>query len=528
MPGIPVRNSHSSWLILPTSDASDHLRLAQLAGDTADLATYLLRSPSLLNRPETDGLRFLLPQFGVIVNSATPFSLNDGSLWAGRGPSFRITGGVAWRRGRLRLIVAPEVDRSFNGVMDFDRKNQYFSPIPGPDRFAHGNADPWYAVGPYSADVPRRMGKLPFWQLWYGQSGVWYDAGPVEFGATSENAWWGPGIRNALILSDNAAGIPRLELRSPHPLSTRLGTFEWRWFSGALTESHEFDTVSTNNVRSIAAAAVAWTPSFQPGLTLGLTRAVYGTARGYGGTPFHFLDVFRDTGHPGARPISDSTLTPGGYEQLISLFARWVFPADGFETYAEWGRQDLPASLHDLLAAPTYGHAYTLGVQWRRPVPVDRSALRIQAEVTTLEQSSSFRSRPMGVWYTSHRVIQGYTEMGQPIGASIGPGSSSQWFAIDRIGPRGSLGVFFNRIRWNEDVRSIYNWPAYQGYCNHDVSIIPGVRGARATGAGYLSGELSFGTRLNAYLQNASGCQGPAMVDLKNVSIAVHFTPFQK
>lgn len=454
--------------------------------------------------------------------------MNDGAMWAGRGVNVRVSGGIDARRGRFHAVVAPELWIASNARFDRIRDiSKFFTPSPPEIRYGDGFADPWYAQ-PYSADLPWRLGSSALGRLWAGQSGAWYDTGPVEVGVTTENMWWGPGIRNAIVMSDNAAGIPRVELRTSRPRHTAIGDFEARWFVGALSESQYFDTTKANDVRSIAAAAVAWRPSFQPALTLGATRAVYATASGYGVVPLRWFDVFTNTGHPADHQPRDSSLTPGGRDQLFSLFARWVFPDDGFEAYTEWARQELPRSVHDFVVAPTHSHGYTLGLQYRKPAPATAATFRVQAEVTTLEQSGDFKIRPVGVFYTSRRVIQGYTQFGQPIGAAIGPGASSQWIAVDRLWPRAALGVTFNRIRWNEDVRSTYNWPAYVSYCNHDVSILPGIRGGRALAGGYLSGELIVGTRLNAFFQNQSGCPtgGPSKIDEHNTTLSISFTPF--
>lgn len=529
---LPLAPSHVTSVVYPTSDVSDRIRLAQLAGDTASLDGYLLRSASTLRRwpPGTaapGSWSVLAPKVDAIVNAGLPFSLNDGALWAGRGLSFRLTSGLVGDRGRLHWVIAPEFDFAANAKFARNpHPDIFFTPQVPPDRYEDGYADPWYAR-PFSADVPWRFGRDQRMHIAAGQSGAWYDSGPVEFGATAESMWWGPGIRNAIIMSDNAAGVPRLELRTPQPWRTRIGAFEGRWFVGALTESQYFDATQSNDVRSLAAAAVTWRPSFQPDLTLGVTRAVFATASGYGDVPFRWLDVLASTGHPAERAISDSSLTPGGRDQLLSLFGRWVFPADGFEAYVEWARQELPLSLHDFIVAPSQSHGYTLGFQYRQPAPLASTTFRVQAEVTTLEQSPTFGNRPVGVFYTSRRVIQGYTEKGQVIGASIGPGSSSQWLAIDRVGPTGSIGVTFNRIRWNEDVRSNYNFPAYVGYCNHDVSILPGIRGGKAVPGGYLSGNLIVGTRFNAFFHNQSGCPhgGAFNVDVQTTTFSLSFTP---
>ena len=64
----------------------------------------------------------------------------------------------------------------------------------------------------------------------------------------------------------------------------------------------------------------------------------------------------------------------------------------------------------------------------------DRNArLRIQTEITNLEPSSTFRHRTPFSSYASQGVPQGYTHKGQVLGASIGPGASSQWLALDRL-----------------------------------------------------------------------------------------------
>jgi hypothetical protein len=527
--------SRAAAVAYPTSDATDRLRLLQLAGDTSNMSAFLLRSPStvLFRRarpaPRPSSLTWLLPDVHSTTNSAIPLSLNEGGLWAGRGFGLRMTGGAAYAIGRVRLVVAPEFWSSANA--EFDRishkDGKYYPQPPVPEtRWGEGFASAWYAR-PYSADLPWRFGDASLAHVTLGQSGIWYNTGPVEIGATTENMWWGPGIRNAIIMSDNAAGIPRLELRTPRPWRTRAGRFEARWFVGALSESQYFDTTKANDVRSIAAAAVTWQPVFQPTLTLGVSRAVYATATRYGAVPFRWLDVFANTGQPSNHLPSDSSLTPGGRDQLFSLFARWVFPEDGFEAYTEWARAELPTSFHDFVIDPTHSHGYTLGLQYRRPGPLDEPTFRVQGEVTTLEQSGDFKNRPVGVFYTSRRVIQGYTQLGLPIGASFGPGGSSQWLAIDHIWPSASIGVTFNRIRWNEDVRSTYTWPAYLGYCNHDVSIIPGLRGGHTIGGGYISGALSFEDRLNYNFQNISGCQGSARLDVRNTSVSISYSPFR-
>jgi hypothetical protein len=341
----------------------------------------------------------------------------------------------------------------------------------------------------------------------------------VEIGLSNENEWWGPGIRNAIVLSNNAPGFPHLFIRTAHPIATRLGSLEVRWLVGGLTESEYFDTVSTNNLRSLAALAATLQTGWDPNLSFGVARSVYGTTTGWGQVAGRIFDVFGRT----SRNLLAPTRTQR--DQLFSLFSRWVFPQDGVEVYAEWARTLRP-NLRDLIVAPNHSQAYTLGLQWRGASWRD-GFFRLQSEVTQMEQSATFRDEPLGSWYTSTRVIQGYTNRGEVLGASIGPGASSQWLATDYVKPGWRLGAFVGRIRWNQDVHNNYGLPIYAGYCNQDVTIEPGVRGAKYGRFGSLSAELSFQDRLTPFFQNGGGCPNNGKrLDIKNNSLSITFAPF--
>jgi hypothetical protein len=157
--------------------------------------------------------------------------------------------------------------------------------------------------------------------------------------------------------------------------------------------------------------------------------------------------------------------------------------------------------------------------------------MRIQAEVTNLEQDASFRYRPIGSIYTSRVVPQGYTQNGQPIGAAIGPGSSSQWLASDYVARRWSLGVFGERIRWNEDAHALTPYPSFKGWCESDVSMIAGVRARWFGKLGAVSTSLSTSRRYNVFFQMFAACPyQPAIdpgkvVDVHNATLTLAFEP---
>jgi hypothetical protein len=477
----------------------DRLRIQQLLG-RAPTEGFLIRSPSSQTPalPSENGrLRWsvILPQIEGAWNSELPFSLNDGAMWAGRGASGQVTTGVRMAAGRVSLILAPQLTYS---------QNLEFQTLPPPTFEGSLFASPWYR-GRHSADLPLRFGDRSLLSLRPGQSTVAVTTGPIVAGASTESQWWGPGIRNAIVMSNHAEGFPHLFLRSSKPLRTQLGQLEGKWILGGLTESLFFDTVSTNDVRSLSGFAATFRPAREPNLTLGVSRVVYAAVNGAGAVPLRSLDVFTRWGAPAALSLdteSGDSVAPNpegpSHEQILSLFGRWIFPRDGLEVYAEWARIETASSPADLLNEPNHTQGYTLGLQWAKPVR-GSSVFRLQSEITNLEESPTFNNRPGRSYYVSASVPQGYTHRGQIIGAAIGPGGSGQWLAGDYVASGWRLGAFGGRIRWNNDV--YYDKPG-RLYVAHDVSVFGGLRGGVRLWNTYLEAEFTREQRYNYLFQN--------------------------
>lgn len=507
------------------SDEEDRDRVAQVLG-RAPTAGFLLRSTSTRGAPLPSapggGLAWGLapPEVLVTYNSALPFSLNDGAMWAGRGVNASAVGGVQARRGRVRAVVAPTVLFSQNRAFSLPTDPRAAPPIPAP-RSPYGY--PW-RVYRNSIDYPLRFGPEAFTSVDFGESGVFVDGGPVEYGVTSEHLWWGPGLRNALIMSDNAPGFGHAFVRTARPLRTRAGDVEARFLLGGLSESSYFADGTERRHRSLSALAATIQPAFDRRLTLGAARAVFAPLVERAEIPRHVFDVLSSVGRPNAYPMGDPRQSPGR-DQLFSLFARYVLPEAGLESYLEWGRAEMPTNLRDALVAPNHTQAYTLGLQWARPVSVGAVA-RLQAEYTALNQSSTYRVRPTGSWYTSRAVIQGYTQRGQPLGAAIGPGATGQWLAGDYLAARWGAGAFAGRIRWDDDSYYEIPRPNGGGFCKHDVSLLVGTRGSYRTRAGVAGLSLTWANRLNTFYQNFGECPNNAdRVDTRNATLSITLSP---
>jgi len=346
--------------------------------------------------------------------------------------------------------------------------------------------------------------------------------GALIAGVATENEWWGPGIRNAIVMSTNAPGIPRVFLRTRRPLRALAGHLEGTWFLGGLSESPYFDTNPGNDRRSISGGALVWTANFDTGLSLGVARTVYAALPAWMNLASHVFDVARGQGP--------------AHEQLFSLFGRWVLPQDRFAVHFEWARTEIPHSLRDFLTAPNHSQGYTIGLEWVAPTKRAAGglpALRLQAEATYLERSPSYRDRPLASFYTSATVVQGYTQRGKVIGAAIGQGGSGQWFAADYFAPRWRVGLSAGRIRWDDDALYTFFTPYtaldLNKWCSHDVSLFARLTAALDRAWGHVDVSLTRGERINVFFGNLAECAvspNPlAIRDARPTTLELRFSP---
>jgi len=499
--------------------AEDHLRIAQLLGKMSTDG-YLLRTPSSLfsqiqkNKPSRS-LTLLAPEIRGTNNSNLPFSFNDGALWAGRGWNHLITIGAKAKLGPITLILAPDIIYQENLPFQFIP----YPPELVPERTIHANP---FHPDPQSMDYPLRFGNKPLSDIDWGQTSITINAGALAFGFSTENTWWGPGIKNGILMSNQAAGVPRAFLRTARPIQTKLGKFEGLWILGHLHESDFFDSDPLNDIRTLNGIVLTYQPWFDLGLTLGAARSVFArkSSGGLLGGIEATLDAIRSIGTPN-RSESYLDHRTRMRDQISVLFGRWVFAPHGLEIFGEWARFEEPASFRDFLEFPQHSSGYTAGFQWVQAYE-RRARLRIQAEITNLEPSSTFRHRTPFSSYASRGVSHGYTQKGQVLGAAIGPGGSSQWLALDRLASRWSAGVFAGRIRWDS---AVWLTSAVKRWGREDVSMFWGVRGGLEVSGWALSVDISHGVRINYLFQTfipdlVSGrAEG---VDVANTSVSVN------
>ena len=69
--------------------------------------------------------------------------------------------------------------------------------------------------------------------------------GPLSFGISSENIFWGPGKFSGLAMTENAPGMNHFTIESNKPIETRIGSFEFNLIGGK--KMHSGFTYLTQN-----------------------------------------------------------------------------------------------------------------------------------------------------------------------------------------------------------------------------------------------------------------------------------------
>jgi hypothetical protein len=388
-----------------------------------------------LRDADTRAWRLLPLQQTAVFQSSLPIDRNNGALWSGRGLSTETSGGFAIHSGPLSAAIAP--------VVAFVQ-NRGFETLPVTRAGSSPFADPWTG----SIDLPQRLGDEAFWIFHPGQSYVRLRAAGASAGVSTENLWWGPGIRNSILLSNTAPGFPHAFLGTASPINIGIGRLEAQAVWGLLHESDYFDGDEANDRRQFSGFVADFEPRWLPGLYLGAARIFE-----YRGAEFSaerllpFLQPFRKE----QLATPENPLGSDPDNQLVALYWRWVLPASHFETYGEWAREDHSWNFDDFFLEPDHSQAYSLGFQ--KLVPSGERWIYFGGELTHLQERPIDRvGRSTPTFYYNSGVRHGYTHRGQLLGAWIGPGADSQHLRVGLHGQRNSLGLTLERVRRRDDV----------------------------------------------------------------------------
>jgi hypothetical protein len=327
-------------------------------------------------------------------------------------------------------------------------------------------------------DNPEKYGNDSYTRLFPGQSSIRLNVKKLSLGVSTENLWWGPGIRNALIMSNNAPGFRHISLNTTSPITSRIGSFEWQIVSGILQNSGIIppDTSRAfngqglylpkrNSDRYLNGMIITWQPKWTKGLNLGFTRVFYQYRPDVAKSLNGYLPVLSSFFKKNA--LNENSID--GRDQLLSLFFRLVLPESKAEVYAEYGRNDHSQDSRDLILEPEHARAYVIGARKLFDAGKQKE-VELFMELAQLQEPSTMEVREQEGWYAHYQIRHGYTNLGQIIGAGIGPGGSSQTFGLNWIKNIKVFGLMFERVVHNND----FYYDAFgprRDYQNHWVDL---------------------------------------------------------
>lgn len=364
----------------------------------------------------------LRPMVQASYNSAYPWGSNDGAQWQGRGANVATTVGfgLQWR------WVSVRVEPVF-----FRAQNADFQLLGNTTRGVNPFVD---EQRPCCIDLPQRFGRAAYQRVDPGQSEVRVDVGPVAGGLSTMNEFWGPGVKNSLLLGGNAAGFPHLFLGTSRALRTPFGRLAGKLIYGKLSSSG-FEPTAPTSARFGSGMVASWQPPSGKGLELGVAR-FYHREWPVGGLGLGDLTV------PFGLLLKDVQIATGGPadNQLSSVFARWRAEEDGFELFGEFGKNDRNADVRDLSLEPEHNGAWLLG--FVKTYRSQASALwMVRGEYGNGRIGSIQRlGRGQATFYEHTPVTQGHTERGQLLGTPLLERSSGFELGVDRWASWGRAG----------------------------------------------------------------------------------------
>lgn len=520
-------------------DLSDHYRVIQLT-DTALAQKKGILHHSFLLRPFVESVydaRNKKPDWGFTSVSYTRYyndsiggsGYNSENLYAATGWQERLSVGGRFQYKGLHIQVQPE------WLMVQNRAQAMIS-----TQFTDANFfSRYYFYNINTIDQPSRPGMGSFNKVYPGQSFIRYEfSNGIAAGVSTENIWWGPGLRNALLMTNNAPGFLHAGIQTLKPLKTALGYIEAQALIGRLDSSGvepvenqrqfaEFWPGAyvpriSQSKRGIAAIMLSWQPRWVPNLYIGFaaSRHYYNAQKDSLGQSFPdypYTSSPQDTYHA----------------SLGSIFMRYVMPGDRAELYAEFGRADKVATVFNLFG-DTIPLAYTVGLRKLLPIGINKGFIDIAAEITHLQLPDPrlifTADNPFGIpktrsWYTHPRIRQGYTHIGKILGAGIGPGSNSQTISISWIKGFNRIGIRAERVAHNKDFYYYSHISGNLGGGIHnqywtDVSI--SLHGQYSWKQVQLAGAITSLSALNYRWVKVDGeFDGPSSSDKRNLNITL-------
>jgi len=352
------------------------------------------------------------------LNTDHPYGWNDGAMSYSKGYQMQVGAGIFASFGNLKVQLRPEFVKTASGQYETNES--------------------WGLVTNGLSKI------LP------GQSSVRYDLGKVSLSASTQNLWWGPGIYNSMLMSNNAPGFFHYSFATNRPLKTFLGNFQFQIISATLkqdsSQGFEHRNLKKLNLQNRDRAYNALSFTFQPvimkNITFGLTRAFQNLAENnIAGFVPKYLPVL---GSFFGSAYNDTI----NRDQILSFNTRWVFPKNHAEVYFEFGYNDAKDNFRDLMLDMSHSSGYLFGFK-KLSYLNKLDYLDFGAEVIRMAQTPSYLMRNAGNFYEHGRMTEGYTHKNQILGAGSGFGNNMQTVNLSFNRGWNKYGLVFNHIVQN-------------------------------------------------------------------------------
>ena len=445
----------------------DYQRTKQLLNDSNEVVTnsLLIRSTSSyqflqskLKGISKDIIQFVNYNFDQQNNSLLPISINDGNMYPAKGWQERYSYGVNLKLLIFDINYQPEKLT----VQNLMQEPYYGNKNDGNFMFKY------FGMVANSIDNFRQFGYDRIEETTLGQSRAGIRTKYIAAGVSNENIWWGPGKRNSLVFTNNAAGFKHYYLKTVEPIKTYIGSFELAGVVGKLdtTKYTEIDQELLNicrpckvfkniDEREIDGITINYQPKWIPNFYIGYaySRQFYR----------HATDALGDTVNFFSKNLPK--------QEIGSMFFRFAMPEDHAEFYGEMGMPDetpWPWKFFKSNVRP----AYIFGATKLVPLNFWNSYLYLNvefAQTQIMDPRKYFYKGFANVggqptsWYQSTIVQQGYSNNGQLMGSYIGPGSNNQSISLSWNKGFNKIGIFVERTAYNNDFYSVAYMNPYNG-----------------------------------------------------------------
>lgn len=389
-------------------------------------------------------------EFRLAYDHNHPDSRNDGAMIRSRGFQTYLSAGIYAEIGPLTIQLQPEF------IWAENRDYQGFPLWPRHYESTWQKRYVWFN----NIDQPERYGTSQYSKLTPGQSSIRLNKWGLSLGVSTENIWWGPAIRNSLMMSNNAQGFPHITFNTQRPLKTRIGSFEFQILTGKLKASGfkppASDVLFRGRVqyvpkpddwRYFQALTFSYSPKWVRGLSLGVTRWVQQYSENARETNSYF-PIFQNLFRQNDREEFGFNLFQ---DQAAGIFGRWVWYDSKAELFFEFAKNDASINFRDLLVDTDHSRALTIGFNKLFPTLKKGEFWQFNFELTQTSQTESGLLRNSASWYLHSRVRHGYTNNGDILGSALGPGGNSQYLEVAKVKGFNRIGGAIERYVHNND-----------------------------------------------------------------------------